>query len=57
MKAVEKRGWTPYDIALLNSYVWSNEVRESKLYLDDTATLKGKFYYIIIKLHLYYVLY
>jgi hypothetical protein len=41
MKAVEKRGWTPYDIALLNSYVWSNEVRESKLFLEENHCLKG----------------
>ncbi len=43
MKAVEKRGWTPYNIALLNSYAWSNEVRESKVYLEDNTPLKGNF--------------
>jgi len=42
MKAVEKRGWTPYDIALINAYAWSNEVRESKLFLEsDPSSLKG----------------
>lgn len=40
MKAVEKRGWTPFDMALLNTLVWSNEVRDSKPFVEDDMAHK-----------------